>query len=275
MKLPYDKAEKLLSNISEADINSSATLSVFKANLKLFRKVLKTLDEMLPSKREKMIDLGCGYGGLAKLIGDSLGFKEIYGLDVDSHRLSIAKEKGLQVHKCNLEENSFPFPDDYFDLITSFGVLEHLTYFDNMIKETHRVLKSKGTFLLSAPNLGSWVNRLSLLLGYQPRNLEISRFKVVGIHKLYYNLYEEITPVGHISSCTLRAIKELLDYYGFKVRECWGTGVVPSPDLKLNLVVKVLDGLLSKKATLSVRFILIAQNPNKIEKTVFQQKRGK
>lgn len=262
----YDKAEKLLANISKADINSSATLSVFKANSKLFRKVLSTLDERLPSKREKMIDLGCGYGGLAKLIGDSLSFKEIYGLDVDSHRLSIAKEKGLQVLKCNLEENSFPFPDDYFNLVTSFGVLEHLTYFDNMINETRRVLKSKGTFLLSAPNLGSWVNRVSLLLGCQPRNLEISSFKVVGVHKLYYSLYEKITPVGHTSSCTLRAITELLDYYGFRVRKCWGTGVVPSPDLKPNLIVKALDTLLSKKATLSVRFILIAkkQHQNKL-----------
>ena len=112
MNLLYDKAEKLLANISKPDINSSATLSAFKANSTLFRKVLRTLDERLPSKRERMIDLGCGYGGLTKLIGNSLGFEEIYGLDMDSHRLSIAKRKGLQVHKYNLEENSFPFPNN-------------------------------------------------------------------------------------------------------------------------------------------------------------------
>lgn len=254
-----DEAEKLLANIPKVDIDSSATLSIFKTSSKLFREVLRTLHQTLPSKREKMVDLGCGYGSLAKLIGDLLGFKEIYGLDVDSHRLSIAKERGLQVHRCNLEENSFPFPDNHFDLVTSFGVLEHLTFFDNMMKETHRVLESKGTFLLSAPNLGSWVNRISLLLGYQPRNLEISRSKVAGVHKLYHSLYEEITPVGHISSCTLKAIKELLEYYGFRVQKRWGTGVVPSPDFKPNLIVKILDSLLSKKASLSVRFILIAE----------------
>ena len=270
MTLLYDKAEKHLANIPKVDIDSSATLSIFKADSKLFRKVLKTLDKRLTSKREKMIDLGCGYGGLAKLIGDSLGFKEVYGLDIDTHRLPIAKEKGVQVHNCNLEKESYPFPDDYFELATSFGVLEHMTYFDNMIKETHRILKSKGTFLLSAPNLASWANRVILLLGYQPRNLEISRFKVVGVHKLYHSLYEKITPVGHISSCTLKAIKELLEYYGFRVQKCWGIGVIPSPDLKPNMIVKTLDALLSKKTSLSVRFILIAQNHNTIEKTVSQ-----
>ena len=275
MNLLYDKAEKLLANISKPDINSSATLSAFKANSTLFRKVLRTLDERLPSKRERMIDLGCGYGGLTKLIGNSLGFEEIYGLDMDSHRLSIAKRKGLQVHKYNLEENSFPFPNNYFNLVTSHGVLEHLTYFDNMIKEAHRILKSKGTFLLSAPNLASWVNRVMLLLGYQPRNLEISRFKLVGVHKLYHSLYEKITPVGHISSCTLKAIEELLEYYGFRIQKCWGIGVIPSPDFKPNLIVKTLDALLSKKTSLSVRFILIARNSNTIEKTVSQWKNGK
>ena len=255
----YNKAEKILFNISKEDIYSSATLSIYRANLKLFRKVLKTLNENLPSKREKMIDLGCGYGGLAKLVGDSLGFKEVHGVDLDSDRLSIAKEKGLQVHSFNLEKDPFPFSDDSFELVTSHGVLEHSTFYDNMLQETYRILRNKGTFLLSAPNLASWVNRISLLLGYQPRNLEVSRNKVVGVHKMYHSLYDKTVPVTHISSCTLGGIKELLTYYGFKVGKTWGTGVVPAPDLKPSLILKIFDTLLSKKTSLSVRFILLAK----------------
>ncbi len=258
MNTLYDQAEKLLFSMSEEDVYSSATLSIYKANLKLFKKVLKTLDEILPSKREKMMDLGCGYGGLAKLMGDSFGFKEVHGIDLNTQRLSIAQKKGLKVHNFNLEKDTFPFPDNSFELITSHGVLEHSTFYDNMIKETHRVLKDGGTFLLSAPNLASWVNRIILLLGYQPRNLEVSRNKVVGVHGMYRGLYDEMVPVTHISSCTLGAIKELLSYYGFKVQKTWGTGVVPAPDYKPSLLVKVLDTLLSKKTSLSIRFILIA-----------------
>jgi SAM-dependent methyltransferase len=263
MKALFTKAENLLNNISKWDIESSATLSAFKANKDLFRKVLKTLDNELISERKRMLDLGCGYGGLARLIGIPLGFNKIYGIDINLRRLSHAKEKGIQVYECNLEKDVFPFPDNYFHLITSFGVLEHLTFFDNMIKETHRVLKDEGIFLLSAPNLGSWVNRFTLLLGYQPRNLEISRFEVFGVHGLYHKLYEKISPVGHISSCTLKAIKELLEYYRFKIIKCWGLGIIPSPDIRLNLGLKFLDGILSKRATLSIRFILIAKKLGK------------
>lgn len=255
----YENAKKNLDNISKLDIDSSATISLFRANPKLFINVLRALDEKIPLEREKMIDLGCGYGGLAKLIGDCFGFKEVYGLDIDSERLSVAKEKGIHVHKCNLEDEPFPFQDNCFSLVTSFGVLEHLAYFDNIIGEAYRVLKSRGVFLLSAPNLGSWANRLSLLLGYQPRNLEISRFKVVGVHRLYHRFYKKIAPVRHISSCTLKAIIELLEFYGFNVLKCWGTGIVPAPDIKLSLTLKIFDKLLSKKATLSVRFIIASQ----------------
>lgn len=255
----YDKAEELLSKISRADINSSATLCVFRANVNLFRNVLGLLNSVLPPKRERMLDMGCGYGGLAKLIADSLGVQEVYGVDKDDHRLSKAKEKGLQVCKLDLERNSLPFPDDYFNLVTSFGVLEHLACFDNLVKEAYRVLKVQGLFLVSTPNLGSWINRMALLFGYQPRNLEVSRSKLVGVHRFYYKLYQKMVPVGHICSCTLRALKELLEHYNLKVLRCWGTGIVPSPDLKLKLVVKVFDALLSRRTTLSVRLFLLAQ----------------
>lgn len=261
----YEKAERLLIEVAKTEEHSSATISIFKGNSKLFRKVLKTLNEKLPSKREKMIDLGCGHGGLAKLFGYSLGFKEIHGIDRESQRLSDSKERGLQIYELNLEENSFPFPNNSFDLVTSFGVLEHLTYYDNIIKETHRILKNTGIFLLSAPNLGSWVDRVALLLGHQPRNLEISRFKIVGVHNLYHSQFKKLRPVGHISTCTLRAIEELLKHYGFRIEDCWGTGIVPQPGYKQKLFLKIIDTLLSKRTSLAVRFILVAKKQSALK----------
>ena len=255
----YENAKRELNTISKLDIDSSATINLFRVNPKLFISILEVLDKKILLEREKMIDLGCGYGGLAKLIGKCFEFKEVYGLDIDHERLAVAKERGIHTYKCNLEKEKFPFPDNFFSLVTSFGVLEHLTYFDNILEEAYRVLKSGGVFLLSAPNLGSWANRLSLLLGCQPRNLEISRFKIVGVHNVYHKIYRRVAPVGHISSCTLKAIIELLNFYGFKILKCWGTGIVPAPDVKLNLTLKIFDKLLSKKATLSVRFIIASQ----------------
>jgi hypothetical protein len=38
-----------------------------------------------------------------------------------------------------------------------------------------RVLREGGYLLITTPNLASWVNRLVMLLGYQPYNCEVSR----------------------------------------------------------------------------------------------------
>ena len=71
--------------------------------------------------------------------------------------------------------------------------------------------------MLSTPNLGSWVNRLFFLLGYQPYNVEVSTEILAGV------LIKHTKPSGHIRSFTLRALKELLSFHGFRVVKVLGT----------------------------------------------------
>jgi hypothetical protein len=82
---------------------------------------------------------------------------------------------------------------------------------DNLISESFRVLATGGNFILSMPNLGSYINRLALLLGYQPRDVEISSVYHSGILPQYIGGW-----FGHLHSATLRAMKELLALYGFR-----------------------------------------------------------
>jgi len=251
-----------LKGSSEDDIGASATLNLFIRKCSLFLDIIRTLDKELPLKRKRMLDLGCGYGGLSKLISDILGFNEVYGVDLDDQRLAIAKERGLFTFKCNLEEGPPPFPANYFELVTAFGVLEHLKFYDNLFSEAHRVLTPNGLFLISTPNLASWVNRIALLFGYQPRNLEVSKHVVTGVNKIYHSLYAKIQPVGHVSGATLKAIKGLLEFYDFAIIRSWGGGIVLSPDFKLNSVigkiVRGLDSLISRYPPLSIRlFVLV------------------
>ena len=220
--LDYSQALRLLENIGEEDVGASATIKLFRANKRFMLEILEAVCAELSSRRERMLDLGCGYGGLSKLISEVLYFKEVYGVDLDEQRLKLAKERGLHVFKCDLEKDRLPFPQDHFDLVTMFGVLEHLKFYDNSIAEARRVLKSNGLLLISIPNLGSWANRTALFLGYQPRDLEVSSCIIVGVHKMYNNVYRRILPVGHISGVTYRALKELLEFYGFMVTKCWG-----------------------------------------------------
>lgn len=46
----------------------------------------------------------------------------------------------------------YPFPDDYFDLIEAFHVLEHLDKPFLIMKEFHRILKKDGTLVVKVPH---------------------------------------------------------------------------------------------------------------------------
>jgi len=252
-----------LKDFSENDIEASATLNLFRTRSSLFLEIIRTLNKEIPLKRKRMLDLGCGYGGLSKFISNIFGFNEVYGVDLDDQRLVLAKERGLFTFKCNLEEDPLPFPANYFELVITFGVLEHLKFYDNLFSEAHRVLTPNGLFLISTTNLASWVNRIALLFGYQPRNLEVSKHVVTGVNKIYHSLYTKIQPVGHVSGATYKTIKGLLEFYNFVIIRSWGGGIVLSSDFKLDNVigkiVRGLDSLISRYPSLSIRLFVLAK----------------
>jgi len=229
--------------ISKKDLKVSATLQD-----------IDNLDNILEYLKEngsfgRMLDLGCGYGGLSKYVGNFLGISSIYGIDKDIQRLDDAKKKGIRVYTLNLDEDKIPFPNNHFDIITSFGVLEHLVAFDNILAEIQRVLSKEGYFLLSMPNLGSWINRIALLLGYQPRDVEVSQIISPGVLTWYRG-----GGLFHLHSITMKALKCLLDYYGFQVVLTKSL----SPYCKGRLF-RMLDWIPSKFPSLSRRFMVIAK----------------
>jgi len=64
----------------------------------------------------------------------------------------------------------------------------------------------RSLLVISAPNLGSWINRVSLLMGFQPRDLEISSKGLYGVAPLY----KGHKPANHIKIATLRAMKQFM-----------------------------------------------------------------
>jgi len=251
----------MLNSAPKEDIKASATLRIFKNNQKFFSKVLKEVCHATKC-RERMLDLGCGFAYLTLLMAKALKFKEAYGVDMDESRLKIANSRIIAI-RFDLEHNKFPFPDNYFDLITCFGVLEHLKYYDNTIKEAYRVLKKGGVFLVSVPNLGNWLNRILLLLGYQPRDVEFSNIRAFGLPEIWPLDRRDVW--GHIHAPTLKALKDILEYYNFTINHIWG--ITPSNELKLQLtnlnggvktVLLVANSVLSLKPSLSARNFIMS-----------------
>lgn len=94
---------------------------------------------------KKILDIGCGPRGSLEWADVAL---ERIGLDPlsDSYR-----ELGTYKHKMQYiaaHSENIPFPDNYFDIITSFNSLDHVNNLDRTISEIKRTLKQGGIFLL-------------------------------------------------------------------------------------------------------------------------------
>lgn len=145
-----------------------------------------------PTTQSKCLDIGTGSGLLTKHIEDN-GY-EVTGIECDEKAVEIARAKGLNVLKINAEEDKFPFPVHYFDVITCFEVIEHIKNPSNLLREVYRVLKDDGYFIISTPNVLWWYMRLKFLFGIWGT-----------IH------------FDHVRFFTPKSLKECLNFYGFKV----------------------------------------------------------
>ena len=203
-------------------------------------------------KANTYVDLGCGDGSIAVEIAKTINARMTYCIDIDDKALEKAKERGLIIHKADLSIDKIPLNNESVDLVTAFEVIEHLINPDNMLRESNRILKHGGILLITTPNLASWVNRIILLLGYQPYNAEVSTEIVAGVP---WRARTFAKPSGHIRPYTLKALKELLKYHGFKVINVKGAPGVEPKELR------TIDHILSKIPSLSRRLIILAQKP--------------
>ena len=95
------------------------------------------------------LDMGCGSSP-----SNRFSASECFGVD-------LVESKKNKVIKCALGFDSLPFPDDYFDYLTAYDLIEHIPrYSDNapnktpfifFMNECFRILKPNGVFLSMTP----------------------------------------------------------------------------------------------------------------------------
>jgi trans-aconitate methyltransferase len=185
-------------------------------------RAMPDLDRMLDELARRsgpissLLDVGCGMGALTRRIGARLGIDRLIGVDCNVDRLSAAGARGLEIHEVDLETGDIPEPTGSVGLVTCFGVLAYLSLYDQVMAETARVLEDGGWFLFSMPNLASHQNRLAILFGYQPSQVDVSSpFRGAGTLRKRPLNRQGMPPLLH--AATLRCMKELLDVYGFDV----------------------------------------------------------
>lgn len=111
------------------------------------RLVRVILDSLPPNQQRKILDVGCGTGGMFALLKD-------YGclIGVDESELAIAlsaKRQHTDLARAALPH--LPFVDSSFDSVSAFDVLYHRRVEDDRaaLKEIARVLKPRGHLVIT------------------------------------------------------------------------------------------------------------------------------
>lgn len=96
----------------------------------------------------KVLDIGCGWGGLARYMAEKYGVI-VRGITVSKEQVHTAQEhcKGLPVE---IKLQDYRDIGDTFDRIVSVGMFEHVGYknYKTFMELIHKALKDKGLFLL-------------------------------------------------------------------------------------------------------------------------------
>lgn len=107
---------------------------------------------------KRILDVGCGNGYV--LSRYAMQKAEVYGVDLTETAVELSKRRfelmELDGNFKTTDGETLSFPDDYFDIVCSMGVLHHIENPSPMIDEMRRVLKPGGKMILMLYYRYSW-----------------------------------------------------------------------------------------------------------------------
>ncbi len=142
------------------------------------------INKLKISENMRVLDIGCGWGGMALEIAKQTGAK-VKGITLSENQFATASKRaqkeGLS-EKVSFEIQDYRDEFEKYDRIVSVGMFEHvgIKYFRPYLKKTYELLKENGVFLLHTigqrgiPTATSpWIRKYIFPGGYIPSLTDI------------------------------------------------------------------------------------------------------
>jgi ubiquinone/menaquinone biosynthesis C-methylase UbiE len=158
-----DKAKKYQNLFYKQEVNLDKRLIyrvskkfsfIEKLYFSLSRTALNKIDKIPNIERAKnILDIGCGTGITLKYITQFINKEaRLHCIDLDKNPLLI---NDIKFKHCDIDKEQILYEDNFFDVVISTYVLEHLKNPYNLFSEVYRVLKPGGYFLCVTENYTS------------------------------------------------------------------------------------------------------------------------
>ncbi|NWF52470.1 MAG: class I SAM-dependent methyltransferase [Nitrospirae bacterium] len=152
-------------------------------------------------KTGRLLDVGCGMG-IFLYMSKERGW-EVFGVDVSDYAANFAKERfGIDCFVGRLKKANFP--DNYFDVITLWDVIEHFENPIEELEEIRRILSDEGIILFDTPNVESLMRQIAHWIYMLTGGI----FKY-PVKKLYHQY--------HLYYYSIKTLKTLLNKSGFEI----------------------------------------------------------
>ena len=141
------------------------------------------------NKKGKLLDIGSGTGDF--LVEAKNQGWDILGFEPNSDAKNLAINKGV-----TFTEDIFTLPENSFDVVTMWHVLEHVPNLEEYIANLKRIVKPTGTIIIAVPNYKSYDAKYykEFWAAYDvPRHLW--HFSKTSIKKLFSDVNVELKKV--------------------------------------------------------------------------------
>jgi ubiquinone/menaquinone biosynthesis C-methylase UbiE len=122
--------------------------------------VYEALVRQHATPQARVLDLGCGRGGVMELLADHVALP----VGVDPDPASLVEYREPTVCRAAALADALPFPEASFDLVLCSWVIEHLAYPEAAFSEVARVLRPGGHFVFLTPNALNYVVLINRLI---------------------------------------------------------------------------------------------------------------
>ena len=170
----------------------------------------------IPHDVKKTLEFGCGSGGFSGLVKDKFG-AEVWAVEIDGRSAKAASEKLDKVINCDAQEAIAKLPDNCFDCIIFFDVLEHLVDPYSLLYDIKTKLTKEGVIVASIPNIRYYRSFVKLVIhgdwDYKDHGIldktHLRFFTYKSIVKLFNELAFEILEIEGIHPTSSRTFKFL------------------------------------------------------------------